>query len=348
MPDSRYPLRFEPTFKNFAGSQMLAAIVTTMLNGVALFMVLRYLSSHSRNDPLWIKIVVCALGVLATLETAFTDHWMYQYFILDQSALDHRGVIYFSIPAKTICVFLVAFLSQMFYASRIWRVGSRFETRLRWAVIPIAMLSLLQLGGGLIQVVIMTKSKLWSVLNELVWYNIRSMYIHGCSAAACDILITATLVTILRRTEANATRRCVPSGPLILAPDPSFGYRTKSLLERLIVYAINRGAVACILALLAILLYDLASGTLYYLIPFSSNTQVYVISVVSMLNSREGLRENVERTFHLSDLIASNQTSGTGGTNQSSTMKYDGETDLEASREEDHPEQRQTFEGPAT
>ncbi|TEB21881.1 hypothetical protein FA13DRAFT_86085 [Coprinellus micaceus] len=285
MPDSRYPLRFEPTFKNFAGSQMLAAIVTTMLNGVALFMVLRYLSSHSRNDPLWIKIVICALGVLATLETAFTDHWMYQYFILDQSALDHREVIY------------------LFYASRIWRVGSRFETRLRWAVIPIAMLSLLQLGGGLIQVVIMTKSKLWSVLNELVWYNIRSMYIHGCSAVACDIFITATLVTILRRTEANATRR------------------TKSLLERLIVYAINRGAVACILALLAILLYDLASGTLYYLIPFSSNTQVYVISVVSMLNSREGLRENVERTFHLSDLIASNQTSGTEGTNQSSTVK---------------------------
>ncbi|TEB03995.1 hypothetical protein FA13DRAFT_1750831 [Coprinellus micaceus] len=304
MPDSRYPLRFEPTFKNFAGSQMLAAIVTTMLNGVALFMVLRYLSSHSRNDPLWIKIVICALGVLATLETAFTDHWMYSTLSWTKA----RWII---------GRFLVAFLSQMFYASRIWRVGSRFETRLRWAVIPIAMLSLLQLGGGLSGSSIRdsTKSKLWSVLNELVWYNIRSMYIHGCSAVACDISLLQRL--------------------------------TKSLLERLIVYAINRGAVACILALLAILLYDLASGTLYYR-PLSHPSASTLFSCSFRLNSREGLRENVERTFHLSDLIASNQTSGTEGTNQSSTVKFDGETDLEASREEDHPEQRQTFEGPAT
>ncbi|KAJ3513088.1 hypothetical protein NMY22_g15146 [Coprinellus aureogranulatus] len=226
----------------------------------------------------------------------------------------------FSIPAKTLCIvgapcswilrfrsylmkFLVAFFAQLFYASRIWKVGRLFESPFRWSVIPIVALALLQMGGGLIQVVVMRviESKRFTIFNERVWDTIRSMYIHGAAAAACDILITIALVLILRSTGVNATRR------------------TKSLLEKLVLYAINRGVVTSTLALLSILLYDLASGSLYYLIPFSSNTQVYVISVVSMLNSREGLRESMDRSFHVSDLMmTTTHKSGGTGTDRSS------------------------------
>lgn len=57
-------------------------------------MVMRYLTKHSRNDPLAIKILVCVLGILATLEAAFTNSWMYQFFILDQENPAHRDILY--------------------------------------------------------------------------------------------------------------------------------------------------------------------------------------------------------------------------------------------------------------
>ncbi|TFK17134.1 hypothetical protein FA15DRAFT_661667 [Coprinopsis marcescibilis] len=111
-------------------------------------------------------------------------------------------------------------------------------------------------------------SKSYPVMYERVSLTIRSMYINGTATAACDILITIALVVILRSTKVNATRR------------------TKTLLEKLVIYAINRGIVTSVFALLSIFLYDFASGTFYF-----------------MLTAREGLREDMDRSFHVSDLI---------------------------------------------
>ncbi|TEB21901.1 hypothetical protein FA13DRAFT_86846 [Coprinellus micaceus] len=284
-------VRVKVTFQHWAGAQMLSAVVTTMLFGVALFFVLRYLTSHSRNDPLSVKALVWILGMLAILEAVFADHQMYRYFVLDNDAPDRRDMLYFSIPGKTACIILTSFVSQLFYAARIWKLGATFSSPLRYSVIPILGLALTQLGGGMIQVVVMARLNSYTELREQVYLTIRSMYIHGSTSAACDILITAVLVFILRTTGVDTTRR------------------TRNLVHKLVVYAINRGIVTSFLALSSILLYDFASGTMYYLIPFSAVTHVYVISVVSMLTAREGLREAMDRPFHLSDLMTTNPAS---------------------------------------
>ena len=255
---------------------MVATIITTGLWGVAICMVGHYLYRHSRREALWIKALVAALGILATLEAIFANHQMYDTFITKKDDPVGQNEIVFSMPGKTACIFLTAFLAQLFYAARIWKLGGLITSRFRFMAIPIVALAILQLGGGLIQVVVMGITKTHTVMWGWVWYNLRSMYLNGAACAACDILITIALVVILRKSKARTAGR------------------DTSVLEKLVIFSINRGIVISVFALLSILLYDFASGTLYYLIPFSSITHVYVISVVSMLSAAEGLKREDE------------------------------------------------------
>ncbi|KIJ42553.1 hypothetical protein M422DRAFT_254338 [Sphaerobolus stellatus SS14] len=57
-----------------------------------------------------------------------------------------------------------------------------------------------------------------------------------------------------------------------------------------------------ICALLGAFLYYFVSYTDYFLIPLLVNAHLYVISAVSILTLREGLREEINQSFHLSDL----------------------------------------------
>ncbi|KAH6892780.1 hypothetical protein BKA70DRAFT_1536441 [Coprinopsis sp. MPI-PUGE-AT-0042] len=267
-----YTVAFTPTFASMAGAQMIATMVTTGLYGVAICMIGHYLFRNSRRDPLWTRALVAALGVTATLEAVFFNYQIYDDFVTKKDDPVARNTIPFSMPAKTVCIFLTAFLAQMFYAVKIWKWGRLIDNHFRFMAVPVVALAILQLGGGLIQVVVMGITKTLTVMK--VFPNQRSMYINGSATAACDILITIALVIILRSARANATQR------------------GRSVLEKLVIFTINRGIVTSVFALLSILLYDFASGTLYYLIPFSSNTHIYVISVVSMLIAQEGLGES--------------------------------------------------------
>ncbi|KAF5320621.1 hypothetical protein D9611_013737 [Ephemerocybe angulata] len=272
------------SFKNRNGAQMLAALLTNALFGVAILMAIQYFCNHARNDPRVVKAFVGVLGVLSVLETIFTNHQLYEVFVTDYKSGYTPDFMPFSVSAKTACIILTAFFSQLFYATRIWQVGKRFESVLRFMAYPITALAFLQLGGGLIQVVIMIQGKTYSEIAKRVQYLLKSMFIHGGASAACDLLITISLVAILKSNSSDGTRR------------------TKSLVSTLVKYAITRGIVTSVLALLTVIIYDLAGGTYYFLIPFSCGTHIYVISVISMLISREGLREELDNSFHLSHL----------------------------------------------
>ncbi|KAF4619468.1 hypothetical protein D9613_004651 [Agrocybe pediades] len=78
---------------------------------------------------------------------------------------------------------------------------------------------------------------------------------------------------------------------------------TDSLVNKLILYAINRAVATSICAMISTALYyNGSSGSYYFLIPVLAITYLYVISAVSVLTSREGLRKEAERTIELSDL----------------------------------------------
>ncbi|KIJ40782.1 hypothetical protein M422DRAFT_256204 [Sphaerobolus stellatus SS14] len=85
--------------------------------------------------------------------------------------------------------------------------------------------------------------------------------------------------------------------------------RTDSLVNRLKIYAINRAIATSVCAFLTPFLYYFFSGTRYFLVPMLTNTHLYVISAVSILTSREGLRQEVNQAINFSDMGMNNTTS---------------------------------------
>ncbi|KAJ2912221.1 hypothetical protein MD484_g8198, partial [Candolleomyces efflorescens] len=147
----------------------------------------------------------------------------------------------FSVPGKTICIFLAAFASQMYAIDAAFTLSELIQLLYFPRLVDSTEVEYGRLGSPLIT----NFGSLSSLLLRWPSSNSESMYIHGASSAACDILITISLVVILRSTGSNNIRR------------------TQSLLQKLVTYAINRGILTSVCALLSIFLYDFASGTYY-------------------------------------------------------------------------------------
>jgi hypothetical protein len=288
--NSPFPVYFEPTFKNLYGAQLIAAIINTFFYGTALLLVIQYFRRHSRNDPLYIKSVVGLLIFFATLQTISCTHQAYDAFILNFGKPERFNIIVFSAPLAFLCSYVAAFIAQLFFASRIWIASQHFGARYRVPVVPVVLLACLQLGAGIAQAALMFQSGTYERLNLKTITLIQTTCIQGASAALCDIIITATLCWIFRSHRTGITR-------------------TNNLVDKLSVYAINRAAATSLAVLLDVFLYYFCSGTYYFLIPLLVSTHLYVLSAVTVLTTREGLREDVDTSFHLSQLVMSNHTS---------------------------------------
>lgn len=283
--NSPFPVYFEPSFPNLYGAQLLAAIIGTFFYGAAFLLLLQYFTRHSKNDPLYIKVTVALLGLFATLQTIGTSHQAYDSFILNFGKPERFNIIVFSAPLEFLCSYVVAFIAQLFFASRIWIASKHFGPKYRLPVIPILLLAVLQFGSGVAQTTIMYRAGTYERLNLKTISLIQTTCIQGASAALCDVIITGTLCWIFRTHRTGITR-------------------TNNLVEKLSIYAINRAAATSIAVLLDVFLYYFCSGTYYFLVPLLISTHLYVISAVTVLTTREGLREDIEGSFHISHLAA--------------------------------------------
>lgn len=266
------------TFPGMYGSQLLATVINTFLYGIGFLMVLQYFRRHAKHDPLYVKLIVGMLITLTTLETAFTAHQAYDNFILKFGKKELFNKIPPSVPGKYECVFIATFIAQTFFATRIWILSNRFDPRFRYVSIFVVLLGGLQLAAGTGQVGYMIQNKTFSQLGTHTNSLVRVVAMQGGATTACDITVTVTLCWLYQ-----AYRK-------------SSGFaEVASVVDKLITYAINRAAATSICAVASVLLYYFCSGTYYFMIPLLATGHLYLISVVSLLSSRESLREELDK-----------------------------------------------------
>ncbi|KIJ30920.1 hypothetical protein M422DRAFT_267532 [Sphaerobolus stellatus SS14] len=183
-------------------------------------------------------------------------------------------------------------------------VSKSLHSRVRLMAVPVILLSLLQMGAGLALVSIEATSKTFSRLRS--WRRVlrEVTTLQGAATAACDILISVSLCYVLH-SHRSGTKR------------------TDSLINRMIIYAINRGIVTSICALLGAFLYFFSPDAYYFVLPPLANAHLYSISAVSILTLREGLREEIDQSFHLSDLYTdTSRSDATSGRQNSDLTEY--------------------------
>ncbi|KAF7328485.1 hypothetical protein MVEN_02535400 [Mycena venus] len=297
MADSPSPaIVIDRTFILTWGFQFIAYALDTALWGMSMVLVLHYFRKFGRKDPVGIQTVVGILGFGGTLHAIFFAMLNFKNFVSLYGNIGAENVIPYEANVMLCLVYVVAFTAQMFYAGRIWIL-----TKHDWRyTAPVILLGLCQFSAGIAQTVEVARVHLYSKLQALTG-PISST--QSASTLACDLTITAILCVVLRRTD--------------------------SAVDRMIIYALNRGAMTSLWALLQLIFFVGMPGTFVFQMFIVPSCHLYVISVCSMLISRESLRADLRGTngivIPMSDMersFRSNEstTLGSGTVNISTTV----------------------------
>ncbi|KIJ44985.1 hypothetical protein M422DRAFT_251624 [Sphaerobolus stellatus SS14] len=289
LQDPEHPAHAQVTYAKIYGALLVAILISTFMYGISLSMVLQYFKLEAKRDTSVLKFTILLLITLTTLQTIFTVHELYNTFIIsagnpalmDRITLQLRAINkltagnreHMHAPTLSHSLLNYSSLAEFGQSARVFTVD----------LIPQILLGLLQMGAGLALVSIEATSKTFSGLGSRIDLVRKVMILQGAATAACDILISISLCYVLHSHRSGIKK-------------------TDSLINRMIIYAINRGIVTSICALLGAFLYYFTPDTYYFLIPSLANAYLYVISAVSILTLREGLREEINQSFHLSDL----------------------------------------------
>ncbi|KAJ7087687.1 hypothetical protein B0H15DRAFT_300720 [Mycena belliarum] len=268
MSSTPFPPTINERFILNWGFQFIAYTLDTALWGIAMALVLQYFRNFPR-DPFSMRIVVGILGIVTTIHTIFSAILNYRIFVTNYGNLPAEDVISFEANVMLCSVFVVAFTAQMFYATRIWIL-----TKKSWRyVTPVVLMALLQFSSGIAQTISVAKVHLFSKLQE----NTRATSsLQSASALACDLMITGILFSVLRRAHTGAER-------------------TDSALDKMMIYALNRGAMTSLFALLQLIFFVAMPETFVFMMFILPSCHLYVISVCSMLISRESIRAELYR-----------------------------------------------------
>ncbi|KAJ7502709.1 hypothetical protein B0H11DRAFT_1979654 [Mycena galericulata] len=257
------PRSVDGAFIRLWGVQYITYSLDIVLWAVAVIIVMQYFRKYSKKDPLLIQTTVAILVTITTIHALFLSIQDFKDFILLFGNFEGQDVMFWETYVMLCATFLVAFVAQMFYASRIWILSKR-----DWRyVTPVVFLALLQLSFGIAQTVEVVKVHRYSKLATTVVTSTA----QGAATAACDVTITAILFFILRAARTGVRR-------------------TDSALDKMIIYAFNRGAMTSLMALLQLIFFITKPGTFFFTLFLLPSSHVYVISVCSLLTSRETLR----------------------------------------------------------
>ncbi|KAJ7469985.1 hypothetical protein B0H11DRAFT_2043034 [Mycena galericulata] len=271
------PHSVDRTFLLTWGADFIAYTLDTALWGVAMTCVLQYFRKYARKDPLALRSMVAVLATFATVHSIFLAMDSYKIFVTLFGNFEGLGQIMYEADVAICSVFVVAFTAQMVYANRIWILSNR-----DWRyVTPVVLLSLLQLSFGIAQTVGVADVRQNARLNATVVTSTA----QAVATLACDMTITAILVYIFRKSRTGDRR-------------------TDSVLDKMIIYAFNRGAMTSLMALLQFVLFIAMPGTFIFSSFFLPSCHVYVISVCSLLTSHETLRAELgsSSTFTMATL----------------------------------------------
>ncbi|KAK0487767.1 hypothetical protein IW261DRAFT_1415388 [Armillaria novae-zelandiae] len=309
------PEKFENTF----GCMFISFSLDLMCYGAGFLVVLQYFRrGYGSKDSVIIQTMVVALGYQqppfhtgrTTVHVTTFIAWAYDDLISRFGAFERLDAMPRTALVQLLAIYMVSFISQCFFTTRIWILTHKW-----YLAGPIAILALINIstcGNHTNDAKVLQKQYLCPLQSEHVFLsgiggtfsNLINTEVGLCqhnesasidrtqkvtslqaaATAACDLLITATLCWIL-----NKKRTGIKT--------------TDTLLDNLIILAINRGAVTSLAALFNLILFVWRPEAMIF-------CQFYVLSVVGR-SLRDNGRDAV--TLPLEPMSGSDSSAGGSG-----------------------------------
>jgi hypothetical protein len=184
--------------KQGLGFIFVGFVLATSLYGISLLQT--YLYFRQYTDGWWLKIVVLALIVTDSLSTALVSHAVFTYLVtnLGNIIADTHTIWSFNLENGVLSV--TTLIAQGFYIIQIFKVGGS-----RYLVAVMVLLALAAFALGIEETVNIFQNTSASTIAATKTLIIGGL-VQGF-AALCDIIITISLVYLLREKKAGIMNR---------------------------------------------------------------------------------------------------------------------------------------------
>ncbi|KAF5371827.1 hypothetical protein D9615_009571 [Tricholomella constricta] len=247
------------------GAMFIGALLTMSVYGITTLQTYFYYTYYPK-DAYGTKALVAIIWMLDTLHVILMCHSMYYYLISGFGnalmLVEGNWSLFTSIAINVI----IAFVVQCFFTKRIYTLS---PDRIKWWLSGIIGLTVFaHFFFGMETVVYFFKKREFSRLKEL---NFISVLPFAITAILSDILIATALV-------------------LLLASNLSDFEDTNTIINRLIVYAINRCILTSAVAVIEVVVFVAVPNSFYSFAFDFIIGKLYANSLLATLNSRKALR----------------------------------------------------------
>ncbi|KAH9028815.1 hypothetical protein EDB83DRAFT_1799671 [Lactarius deliciosus] len=252
---------------NTLGALFIGTVLSSIIYGVTWLQVYSYYSSHSSRDRWQFKSFVAFLMLVDSANVVFVIHTNYHIGITNFGDYQSLPLVSWSLPAVALSAVVLEVSVQHFYAYRIYLLNKRSP----YLPAAISAISLTAFGIGIV-----FGAKILEHLHDL-----ENPFRNLCIATlfcdvVCDVLITFGMVYNLlsNRTQVR---------------------RTNEVLNLLAIYAINCGTLTLVFAISCGISLVKYPDALIYTPSFFIMIRLYFCAFMSILNSRDNLRETLDR-----------------------------------------------------
>ncbi|KAJ6629906.1 hypothetical protein B0H10DRAFT_1212747 [Mycena sp. CBHHK59/15] len=267
------PTQYPPVLLAIARPYMISIMASTPLYGIAIAQTTYYYRTFPK-DRKFVKIMV---GILMALDTAHmaciiksSGDWL--QVLVERAA----PLLPMSFEISLYLTYTVICLVQCSYAIRLWILSTK-----NWAVTAVVVsFALGQLGGGMGQAIEIMRGQNANVAHLSKTFRIAGITELSCSFV-CDTVIASAMVYFLK------------------APGRT-NHITAQVVNKLVIYSINVGAVTSVVTAVNLVLWLVMPQNFNFLIFHLILSKLYLNSLLVMLNSRAKLRQQLNRTDHIS------------------------------------------------
>ncbi|KAF8887393.1 hypothetical protein BD779DRAFT_1786229 [Infundibulicybe gibba] len=250
---------------NTMGAALVGTTIAAALYGVSFIQAWYYLTHQ--NDSWPIRYLVITVMLFDTIHQVLISHTVYTYLITNYGNVAELNNLVWSMLVEVLFNGFIALLVQGFLTMRVWRLSSRNI----WITGVVLALVLGEFGCVLAFTGLSLRFRTYTELAELKYLSIMV----NALAAAGDVLIAATLCTLLHRSRTGFQR-------------------SDTMINKLILFAVNTGFLTSLCAVASLISIVVAGDTFLYIAFFFCIGRLYSNSLLATLNARRMIRVAAE------------------------------------------------------
>uniref|UniRef100_A0A0W0G7B1 DUF6534 domain-containing protein n=1 Tax=Moniliophthora roreri TaxID=221103 RepID=A0A0W0G7B1_MONRR len=297
---SSSPSSVAVTIDNTLGAVLVGFAVACCVYGILVTQVFTYYSNYPSDRAVY-KFLVLLILVLETTDQALIGHIIYHYGITNFANLLAllRGDTTWSLILQQTIGATVGAIVKMSFALRVWRFSER-----NWIITAfIVILIVGQLGTAFA-----FTAKAFQLPGVFAVVHIQTLGTVSLALGVfTDIVIAISLCYFLNKLR-TGYHQYVARSSLEFSTN-ILDYRSDTLVNSLVRYAISTGALTGAISLTTLILYNIMPTNLVFIATYFVLSKLYAISFMATLNTRrvvrgkgtdkQGTTSNHTNLFHL-------------------------------------------------